>query len=53
MKYLLICLVVIIVAILTGTWIFDGASWLFNAIANIFSFMSNIFNFFGWNRGII
>ena len=49
----LIILVIIAVAIFTGTWIFDALGWLFSAIGKGFDFMADIFNLFGWNSGII
>lgn len=53
MKGLLIALIIVAVAIFTGTWIFDGLGWLFTAIGKIFDFLADIFNMFGWNSGII
>lgn len=53
MKALLITLLVLAIAIFTGTWIFDALDWLFNALSNICEFLSKIFNFFGWNGGIL
>lgn len=49
----LIILVIIAVAIFTGTWIFDALGWLFSAIGKGFDFMADIFNLLGWNTGII
>ncbi len=53
MKWIIICLVIVAVAIFTGTWIFNGAAWILNACANGFKFLSKIFNLFGWNDGLL
>ncbi|HJD05287.1 MAG TPA: hypothetical protein IAB72_00195 [Candidatus Onthoplasma faecipullorum] len=53
MKGLLIALIIVAVAIFTGTWIFDGLGWLFTAIGKVFDFLADILNMFGWNSGII
>ena len=53
MKTILIILIILAIAIFTGTWIFDGLSWIFNAIANGFEFLSKAFNLFGWNGGLL
>ena len=53
MKTFLIVLIILSVAIFTGTWIFDGLAWLFNALASGLEFLSKAFNLFGWNGGIL
>ena len=53
MKWFLIILSIIVIAIFTGTWIFGGAAWLLNFLAGIFEFLEKVFNFFGWNNGLI
>lgn len=53
MKVFIIFLVIIAVAVFTGTWIFGGLAWLFDAVANVFVFLEKIFNIFGWNAGIL
>lgn len=53
MKTFLIVLIILSVAIFTGTWIFDGLAWVFNALANGLEFLSKAFNLFGWNGGIL
>lgn len=53
MKKLIIILLIIGIAVFTGTWIFDGMAWLFDLIASGLKWMSKIFNLFGWNRGIL
>lgn len=53
MKGILITLIVVAIAIFTGTWLFDILSWLFNIGAKGFEFLSDVFNLFGWNNGIL
>lgn len=53
MKWLLIVLVIVALAVCTGTWIFDGLGWIFGCIGKGFEFLSETFNFFGWNSGIV
>ena len=53
MKTFLIILAIIVIAVFTGSWIFDGVAWLLSALGKCFSFLGDIFNFFGWNNGIL
>ena len=53
MKWFLIILCIIVIAVFTGTWIFGGAAWICNLFASGFKFLENVFNFFGWNAGIL
>ena len=53
MKTILMIMLVIAIAVFTGTWIFDGLSWLFSGISSLFSFLSGIFNLFGWKGGML
>lgn len=53
MKGFLIFLIIVSVAIFTGTWIFSAFEWVFELLASGNRFMSNIFNIFGWNSGIL
>lgn len=52
-KILLITLIVILVAIFTGTWIFGLFGDIFGFFENMFKFFEKIFNFFGWNKGML
>lgn len=53
LKFLIIALIIVVIALFTGTWLFDAIAWVFNGIGWCFSQLSGIFNFFGWNAGII
>ena len=53
MKVFLIFLLVVAIAIFTGTWIFGGLAWLFEAGANIFVTLEKVFDLFGWNAGLL
>lgn len=53
MKGILIVLLIITIAVFTGTWLFEILSWLFELGANGFEFLSDVFNLFGWNNGIL
>lgn len=63
MKKLLILLAVVIVialAVFTGTWVFDILSLVFsffvkmlNYVVTALKWLAEIFNFFGWNNGIL
>ena len=53
MKGFLIVLVIIAVALFTGTWIFGGLEWIFNGLSIGCNFLERIFNLFGWNKGIL
>lgn len=53
MKLFLIVLIIAVIAIFTGSWIFGGISWFFDLLSNGFKFMEESFNFFGWNNGIL
>ena len=53
MKWFLIILGIIAIAVFTGTWIFGGMAWVCNALAYVFQFLEKVFNLFGWNNGII
>lgn len=53
MKTVLIILLVVAIAIFTGTWLFDILSWLFDLGAASFEFLGDVFNLFGWNNGIL
>ncbi len=53
MKVLLIIIGIVLIAIFTGTWIFNGGAWIFDLFAKGFKFMAKIFDFFGWNKGIV
>ena len=53
MKGLIIVLLIFVVAVFTGTWIFGGLEWIFNGLGSICSFLSDIFDLFGWNAGIL
>lgn len=53
MKAFLITLIIIAIAVFTGTWIFDACSWVFDILSNAFKFLAKIFNLFGWNGGVL
>ena len=53
MKTILIILLVVAVAVFTGTWLFDILAWMFDAGASVFRFFADVFNLFGWNNGIL
>lgn len=56
MKWLfviLIAVMIIAIAVFTGSWIFDILATLFNFIVKAFQWLSEMFNFFGWNNGIL
>lgn len=46
-------LLIIVVATLTGSWIFGLLGDFFNLLVKGCRFMEKIFNFFGWNKGIL
>lgn len=48
-KAILITLIVIVVAIFTGSWIFGLFGTIFHFLGNICDWGAKIFNFFGWN----
>lgn len=52
MKTLLIFIIIIAVAVLTGSWIFDILDGIFGFLSSSCGFLSKVFNFFGWNNGI-
>ena len=52
MKAFLLVLIIITVALFTGTWIFGGLEWVFEFLARGCSFLGQMFNLFGWNTGI-
>ena len=53
MKPILIILVIVVVALFTGTWIFGSLEWVFNNLGSVCNFLKRIFNLFGWNKGIL
>ena len=53
LKAILIILIVVAIAVFTGTWLFDILGWLANFAGEGFYFLSDIFNLFGWNNGIL
>ena len=53
MKTFFLILIIAIIALLTGTWIFDGASFIFEMISKFFDLLAKAFNLFGWNNGIL
>ncbi|MBR2970046.1 MAG: hypothetical protein IKC49_03225 [Clostridia bacterium] len=53
MKQIIILALIILVAIFTGSWIFDALAWLFNMLSQGMGWLSGVFNFFGWNNGVI
>ena len=55
----LILVVVLALAVFTGSWIFNILSVIFDFVSKFFGFISkgllwlaDIFNIFGWNNGI-
>lgn len=52
-KIFLITLIVVIVAVFTGTWVFGLLGDLTNIVLNFWRFMEKTFNFFGWNKGML
>ncbi len=53
LKWLLIILSIVVIAVLTGSWVLDILAWIFSKISWIFSVLSRLFNFFGWNNGML
>ena len=53
LKVILIILVVVAIAVFTGTWLFDIFAWVLNLGASGFRLLGDIFNIFGWNNGIL
>ncbi len=53
MKWILIGLLILTIAIFTGTWIFGGLAWIFNIAAKFFEILQKAFNLFGWNDGLL
>lgn len=53
MKTILIILIVVAIAVFTGTWLFDILGWLADFAGEGFYFLSDVFNLFGWNNGIL
>ena len=51
-KFLIISLIVLVIALLTGTWILLGSAWCCYKLGDYLTVLSKIFNFFGWNKGI-
>ena len=53
MKKLILLVIIALIFVFTGTWIFGGLSWLSHKIGDFFSWFEGILNFFGFNKGII
>lgn len=53
LKFLIIVLLIVVVALFTGTWLFDALAWFFEFLfVKPLRWLSGIFNFFGWNAGV-
>ena len=52
-KIFLIILIVLVVAVFTGTWVFGLFGDIFHIFGNFFDFMGKTFDFFGWNNGLV
>ena len=59
MKNFLVIIAVILIAVLTGSWIFDIVGWVINLfikllqlLLTVLNWLSKTFNWFGWNHGI-
>ncbi len=53
MKWFLIILGIITIAVFFGTWIFGFLGWTFTGIGKGWYFLEDVFNLFGWNGGIV
>lgn len=53
MKKLILLVIIALIFIFTGTWIFGGLGWLFHKIGDIFIWCEETLNFFGFNKGIL
>ncbi|MGN0787539.1 MAG: hypothetical protein ACI4L6_00515 [Candidatus Onthoplasma sp.] len=53
LKIILIVVLVVAIAVFTGTWIFQILSTVFHGLGNGLDFLARIFNLFGWNNGML
>ena len=52
-KLILIVLLIIVIAVCTGTWIFGFSADIFNIFVKLFRWLEKTFDFFGWNNGML
>ena len=53
MKKLILLVIIALIFVFTGTWVFGGLSWLSYKMGDIFSFLKETLDFFGFNKGIL
>ena len=60
MLIILLIIVIVAIAVFTGSWIFEIVAFIFRFIGKVsgifekgFDWLAAIFNIFGWNNGMI
>jgi len=53
MKTIIWLVIIALIFVFTGTWIFGGLSWLSHRLGDILAWLEEVLNFFGFNKGIL
>ena len=53
MKKLILLVIIALIFVFTGTWIFGGLSWLSYKVGDACLWLQETLNFFGFNKGIL
>jgi len=53
MKKIILLVIIALIFVFTGTWVFGGLSWVSYKLGDMFTWLQETLNFFGFNKGIL